>query len=201
MNLHNWFWYDIVESNTSVNTCSKTLDDSLERNDASIWNECSLQHLHVFSNGSGCHWSRTCARLCRNCTLLRMQCPFHIFLNENHIVDVSMYNMSFKIVHHFSKYIIWYSSKTTEHTLGITPFDVGSSPLKSTIIWRMCILQPESNEALFEHMLYCLHAALFWKGIVVLEAYVISFCAISPWYEWDMWSKKYYCWLVLKTFL
>jgi hypothetical protein len=143
MNLHNWFWYDIVESNTSVNTCSKTLDDSLERNDASIWNECSLQHLHVFSNGSGCHWSRTCGRLCRNCTLLRMQCPFHIFLNENHIVDVSMYNMSFKIVHQFSKYIIWYSSKTTEHTLGITPFDVGSSPLKSTIIWRMCILRKQ----------------------------------------------------------
>jgi len=68
----------IVGPNPSVNTCSNTLNYSLERNFTSLWNECSLQHVHFFSNGRAFHSSSTCLLLCQIWIPLRMQCAVHI---------------------------------------------------------------------------------------------------------------------------
>ena len=39
---------------------------------------------------------------------------------------------------------------------------------------------------MFEHIVYCVHVALCWKSMVVLEEFVVEFVHKPPWYEWDI---------------
>ena len=69
--------------------------------------------------------------------------------------------------------IIWYSSKTTNHILGITPFGVGSSPLD-----KYCNLENLHLWILRQSNIvwtYSMHVAFFWKSTVVLAESVVEF--------------------------
>ena len=92
--------------------------------------------------------------------------------------------MSFIIPQHFSECIMWYSSKTTNHILRITPFSVGSSPLETYCNLKNVHLkiQRQSNIVWTYGILYACSTLLkeysrFWRMFCWI-------CETSPYIIW-----------------
>ena len=123
------------------------------------------------------HWSRSCLSLllCQKWTLLHTQCPFQNILKKRKQTHGIARKICPSRIHiFFSECItIWYSSKTPNHILGITPFGVGSSPLD-----KYCNLENLHLWILRQSNIvwtYSMHAAFFWKSMVVLAESVFEF--------------------------
>ena len=103
--------------------------------------------------------------------------PVHPSKLHIHHVGVSI-NGGTPLYHMFEKNTLW------RRQLSLGKY----SNLKNVHLWvlRQWSVVRTSNDIQWYTVM---HAALFWKGIVVLEESVV--CAASLWCEWDIWINEY----------